>query len=113
MTETLQGRIAMVTGGGGGLGAAICSVLAEAGCRIIVGDIRAECADEVVKQLTSRGQEAIGVGLDVMTRGASRRPWLAPSTTLAVSISWSTTPASTRPCLSRSWGQRTGGASST
>jgi 3-oxoacyl-[acyl-carrier protein] reductase len=37
MSGLLQGRVAVVTGGAGGIGAAICVGLAQAGCAVVVG----------------------------------------------------------------------------
>jgi 3-oxoacyl-[acyl-carrier protein] reductase len=47
----LQGRIALVTGGGSGIGRAICERFAEEGARVIVNDVRAEAAEATVKAL--------------------------------------------------------------
>lgn len=44
MSET---RIAFVTGGGGGIGGAICRSLAKAGCRVAVADVAADAAKRV------------------------------------------------------------------
>lgn len=43
----LAGRIVLVTGGGSGLGAATCTVLAEAGASVIVADVRSDSAERV------------------------------------------------------------------
>ncbi len=42
MTGGLKGRVAVVAGGGAGIGRAICIRLAEKGVRIIVADINHE-----------------------------------------------------------------------
>lgn len=61
----LSGKSALVTGGGRGLGAAICEALADAGVRVAVADIRAEAACAHAQTLCGRGGEATGIALDV------------------------------------------------
>jgi len=43
----LSGKTALITGGGSGIGAAICQEFARAGARILVGDIDADAAERV------------------------------------------------------------------
>jgi NAD(P)-dependent dehydrogenase (short-subunit alcohol dehydrogenase family) len=61
----LKGRIAVVTGGGQGIGLACATALGEAGARVIVADLRSERVDEAVKKLQSQGVDAHGATLDV------------------------------------------------
>lgn len=54
----LDGRVAVVTGGASGLGAAFSRGLAAAGASIVVADINRELADEVVDSIRNSGGEA-------------------------------------------------------
>jgi NAD(P)-dependent dehydrogenase (short-subunit alcohol dehydrogenase family) len=48
-------RIAIVTGGGSGIGAAVSTALVQRGDSVVVADIDADAAERVAKQLTDRG----------------------------------------------------------
>jgi NAD(P)-dependent dehydrogenase (short-subunit alcohol dehydrogenase family) len=63
--DTLRGKVAIVTGGGQGLGAAICEALAEFGAIVVVADIQLPQAEKVAKEIQAKGQEAIALPLDV------------------------------------------------
>lgn len=70
--EGIQGKVAVVTGGGRGLGEQISRVLAEAGATVIVGDIRMELAQKVVDDICAQGQQAEAVRLDVTDESTVR-----------------------------------------
>lgn len=61
----LDERTALVTGGGQGIGRSFCHALGEAGAKIAVVDLQQEYADQVAKELTEKGIEAIAVVTDV------------------------------------------------
>lgn len=48
VNDSLEGRIAVVTGGGGGMGSAICRRLAEAGMRVVLTYSRSRDQAEAV-----------------------------------------------------------------
>src|SRR5262245_34903325 len=50
---TLENKIALVTGGGSGIGRAICERFAEEGARVVVNDVRPEAAEATAKALGS------------------------------------------------------------
>lgn len=61
----LRDRVALVTGGGSGLGAAICQSLSEAGAIIVAADVRREAADRVIGALPTAAPGSHGCALDV------------------------------------------------
>ena len=63
-------RVAVVTGGGSGMGTAVCRRLAERGDRVAVLDVNAEAAAQVAKELVADGLAALGVAVDVSDRAA-------------------------------------------
>jgi NAD(P)-dependent dehydrogenase (short-subunit alcohol dehydrogenase family) len=60
----LEGRVAVVTGGAGGIGAALCRAFLDEGMRLVVADVTAERVDAGVASLGDRG-EVLGVVTDV------------------------------------------------
>ena len=65
----LEDKIALVTGGGSGIGRAICERFAEAGARVVVNDIRQEAAEATAKAL---GAGARALAADVADSAAVR-----------------------------------------
>src|SRR5258705_4037175 len=51
LSMKVENRIALVTGGGSGLGRAISLLFAEEGARVVVNDVRREAAEETVAQI--------------------------------------------------------------
>jgi NAD(P)-dependent dehydrogenase (short-subunit alcohol dehydrogenase family) len=62
---TLEGRTILVTGGGRGLGAAICETLSSEGAHVFVGERNGELADQCVHGLRGRGRSAEALLMDV------------------------------------------------
>jgi NAD(P)-dependent dehydrogenase (short-subunit alcohol dehydrogenase family) len=60
----LEGKVAVVTGGGSGIGAAVARRLAREGAKVVVVDVDGDRADEVVAELDGEGY---AVGADVST----------------------------------------------
>ena len=63
--RSLHGKVAVVTGGGRGIGRTLALALAGQGCRVAIGDVDAASARAVAGEL---GGEALGVPLDVTDR---------------------------------------------
>ncbi|MDR7417028.1 MAG: 3-oxoacyl-[acyl-carrier-protein] reductase [Armatimonadota bacterium] len=62
----LDGKVALVTGGSGAIGGAVCRALAEVGCRVVVHyGTRQEAAEAVVREIRQMGGEAVALPADV------------------------------------------------
>ena len=57
--KTLDGKVALITGSGRGIGRAIALKLASHGARVVVNDLDQEPADEVVATIRAAGGEAV------------------------------------------------------
>jgi NAD(P)-dependent dehydrogenase (short-subunit alcohol dehydrogenase family) len=70
---TTPGRVALVTGAGGGVGQGICLELARAGYRVVVNDINREAALATERLLADEGAEATTATGDVSRRDDVRQ----------------------------------------
>jgi 2-deoxy-D-gluconate 3-dehydrogenase len=61
----LSPKVAIVTGGASGIGAAIAYRLAEAGASVVLADMNSAAADESAKKLIGKGWNASAVAVDV------------------------------------------------
>ena len=68
--ERFRNAVAIVTGGGGGIGAAICERLASEGAHVVVCDVNKGLAETVATGLRDRGLRAETRAVDITSREA-------------------------------------------
>lgn len=65
MSGIHDGRVALVTGGGGGIGRSTSLAFAREGAKVVVADLLAEAAEETAAMIVEAGGEATAVACDV------------------------------------------------
>src|SRR5437016_13832391 len=63
----LNGKVAVITGAGSGIGAASAIAMAREGARVVVADINEAAAKGAVEQIEKAGGQALAVRADVST----------------------------------------------
>jgi NAD(P)-dependent dehydrogenase (short-subunit alcohol dehydrogenase family) len=80
----VEGKVAIVTGGASGIGAACAAILAREGAKVVVTDLDDTGGQAVVDKIGSAGDEAIFLHQDVTSRKAGQGSSKPPSGTLGV-----------------------------
>ena len=61
----LDGKVAIVTGGAGGIGRVYGRALAEAGAAVVLADLDGKAAEDEAAKLAADGHHAVGVAVDI------------------------------------------------
>jgi gluconate 5-dehydrogenase len=70
---SLEGRVALVPGGGGAIGAALAEGLASVGCRVAVTGRTTETLDAAVGRITAAGSEGLAIAADATSEADAER----------------------------------------
>ncbi|MHB1006323.1 MAG: SDR family NAD(P)-dependent oxidoreductase [Chloroflexota bacterium] len=68
----MQGKVALITGAGSGIGRATAAILAARGCRVVCGDLNVAAAEASAAGARAAGGEALVVSLDVTARDSAQ-----------------------------------------
>jgi 3-oxoacyl-[acyl-carrier protein] reductase len=66
--DGIDGKVAIVTGAGGGIGEAYAKGLAAQGARVVVAEIKRENGERVAEEIRKTGADAIAIEADVGSR---------------------------------------------
>ena len=63
--QDFSGKVAVVTGGGSGMGRAFATRFAEEGMKVVLGDIQQDALDATLEDLSAKGHDVRGIRIDV------------------------------------------------
>ena len=66
----MEGKVAIVTGGAGGIGSAVCRAFAKAGVEVTVADMDGARASETAAEVSSGGGRAIAIEVEVTSESS-------------------------------------------
>lgn len=69
----INNKTAVVTGGGNGIGKALCVALAEAGANVVIADIELAAAEAVKAEISATGAGCLALAVDVTDEGSVTR----------------------------------------
>lgn len=69
----IHNKTAVVTGGGNGIGKALCTALAEAGANVVIADIELDAAEAVKAEISATGARCLALAVDVTDEGSVTR----------------------------------------
>lgn len=73
MGDRLKGKVAIVTGGGTGIGEAICKKFAREGASVLVAGFPEDPVDDVAKEIKKEGGEALAFKADISTEANAKK----------------------------------------
>lgn len=73
MTRRLEGKVALITGGGGGIGSAMALRFSAEGAAVVVNDLSARNAQAIVGEIKEHGGKALAHVADVSLAGDVER----------------------------------------
>ena len=68
MTQSLQNKVAIITGAGQGIGAGIAQALARAGAKVVINDINPDRAERVAQAIVQDGATAVAIPADISNK---------------------------------------------
>ena len=70
--KDFQGKVAFITGGGSGAGFGQAKVFSEAGCKVVIADVRRDHLEEASAYFRQQGADFLAIELDITDRKAYR-----------------------------------------